>query len=228
MAREGASDHPFWTLREAQARRLEGDPARGLAFLEDSIKKSEFVPPPFLFVAANLALQQGSSPSHAAISSGCVRNCWIPSPPSTISASVRQATPLCCNGWATRNERSESWTRSEVHEGRTRLGLRGYAIGDVEALALLGRRDEALAHLREAVDAGWRSTWRRNGWHLADNPYVAGLREDARFRAIVAEVDADIARMRERAAQAEASGDWQPLLKLAAQGEGRVLPASAR
>ena len=51
------------------------------------------------------------------------------------------------------------------------------------------------------------------------------LRDDARFRAIVAEVDADIARMRERAAQAEASGDWQPLLALAAQGEGRVAPA---
>jgi hypothetical protein len=41
----------------------------------------------------------------------------------------------------------------------------------------------------------------------------------------VAEVDADIARMRERAAQAEASGDWQPLLALAAHGEGRVAPA---
>ncbi len=88
-----------------------------------------------------------------------------------------------------------------------------------------GERDEALARLREAVDAGWRSTWPRHGWNLADDPYLTGLRDDARFRAIVAEVDADIARMRERAAQAEASGDWQPLLALAAQGEGRVAPA---
>ena len=66
---------------------------------------------------------------------------------------------------------------------------------------------------------------RGDGWHLADDPYLTRLRDDARFRAIVAEIDADIARMRERAAQAEASGDWQPLLALAAHGEGRVAPA---
>jgi hypothetical protein len=90
----------------------------------------------------------------------------------------------------------------------------------------LGKRDEALARLRAAVDAGWRSPW--PAWHvltLAADPYLENLRKDARFRSIVAEVDADIARMRERAAQAEASGDWQPLLALAAHGEGRVSPS---
>ena len=40
---------------------------------------------------------------------------------------------------------------------RPRLGFRGFGIADVEALALLGRRDEALARLREAIDAGWRT-----------------------------------------------------------------------
>ena len=109
---------------------------------------------------------------------------------------------------------------------RPRLGVKGYGIADVEALALLGRSDEALSRLREAVDAGWRTSWPSHGWHLAEDPYLTGLRDDARFRAIVAETDADIARMRERAAQAEASGDWQPLLALAAHGEGRVAPAA--
>jgi hypothetical protein len=88
---------------------------------------------------------------------------------------------------------------------------------------LSGNRDEALARLRDAVDAGWRSS--RQSWRLADDLYLKTLRDDARFRAIVAEVDADIARMRKRAEAAEASGDWQPLLALAAQGEGRVAPA---
>ena len=78
--------------------------------------------------------------------------------------------------------------------------------------------------LREAIDAGWRTSWPRYGWHLADDPYLIKLRDDPRFRAMVAETDADIARMRERAAKAEASGDWQPVLALAAQGEGRVAP----
>ena len=95
---------------------------------------------------------------------------------------------------------------------------------DVESLALLGRKDEALALLREAVDAGWRSTWPRHGWNVANDPYLENLRNDARFREIVAETDADLARMRKRAAQTEASGDWQPLLALAAHGEGRVVP----
>jgi hypothetical protein len=113
-------------------------------------------------------------------------------------------------------------------EDRPRLGIKGYGIADVEALALLGRRDEALARLREAIDAGWRTSWPRYGWHLADDPYLAGLRSDPRFGAMVAETEADIARMRERAAQAEASNDWQPLLALAAQGEGRVAKAEGQ
>ena len=68
-------------------------------------------------------------------------------------------------------------------------------------------------------------TWPRRGWHLVEDPYLTRLRDDARFRGMVAELDTDIARMRERAAHAEASGDWQPLLALAAHGEGRVAPA---
>ena len=132
----------------------------------------------------------------------------------------------CCNAWAI-GQRAERILDAYLKYivDRPRLGLKGFGIADVEALALLGRRDEALARLREAVDAGWRSTWPRHGWNLADDPYLTELRDDARFRAIVAEIDADIARMRERAAQAEASGDWQPLLALAAHGEGRVAPA---
>jgi hypothetical protein len=109
--------------------------------------------------------------------------------------------------------------------GRPRLGFLGFGIRDVEALALSGKPDDALVRLREAVDAGWRSPWPRHGWSLASDPYLENLRNDARFRAMVAETDADIARMRERAAQAEASGDWQPLRALAAHGEGRVAPA---
>ena len=46
-------------------------------------------------------------------------------------------------------------------QSHPRLGIKGYGIGDVESLALLGRKDAALARLREAVDAGWRSTWPR-------------------------------------------------------------------
>jgi hypothetical protein len=44
------------------------------------------------------------------------------------------------------------------------------------------------------------------------------LHDDPEFRVMVADVEADIACMRDRAMQAEASGDWQPLLALAESG----------
>jgi hypothetical protein len=106
-----------------------------------------------------------------------------------------------------------------------RIDRLGFRLRHRRRRALACWRDEAFARLREAVDAGWRSSWPTHGWTLAEDPYLTGLRDDARFRAIVAEVDADIARMRERATKAEASGNWQPLLALAAHGEGRVAPA---
>jgi TolB-like protein/tetratricopeptide (TPR) repeat protein len=227
MAREGARDHPFWPLRQAQARRLEGDPAGGLALLEDVIKKSEYAPPPFLYVAADLAVLHGKFvESRGYLERLCPR--LLDAAPSFDDFGFCNASAyafvLQRLGDRERAERILDAYLKYIM-GRPRLGVKGYGIADVEALALLGRRDDALARLREAVDAGWRSSWPRHGWTPDDNPYLAGLRGDARFRAIVAEVDADIARMRELAAQAEASGDWQPLLALAEHGEGRVTRA---
>jgi TolB-like protein/tetratricopeptide (TPR) repeat protein len=228
LLREGPRDHPFWALRQAIARRVEGDVAGGLAMVEGAIKDMEYAPPPYLSVAANLALLQGKfAVSRGYLERVCPR-LLDPVPAfddfGFCNASA-YAFVLQRLGDRQRAERILTAYLEYIGD-RPRLGLKGYGIADVEALALLGRRDEALTRLREAVDVGWRSTWPRRGWHLADDPYLTGLRDDARFRAIVAEVDADIARMRERAEQAEASGDWQPLLALAAQGEGRVSPAN--
>ena len=75
----------------------------------------------------------------------------------------------------------------------------------------------ALAKLREAVDAGWRGVGVVANWTLAEDPLLAGLREAPEFQAILAEIDADLARQRARADAAAASGDWQPLLALARQ-----------
>lgn len=226
VAKQMPREHPLWALRDAQARRLGGDPAGALAVLETAISKSEVAPVPLLVVAADLALLQGKfAPSRD----------WL----ERVCPQIRDARPRfddfgICNGvgyaYVLRElgnrERSAKVLDAYLNyvAGRPRLGSQGFGIRDVEALALSGRRDEALARLREAVDSGWRSPWPRQGWTLADDPFLAGVGDDARFRAIVAEVDADIARMRERAEQAQASGDWQPLLALAAQGEGRVAP----
>jgi TolB-like protein len=227
LAREVPRDHPLWALRQAVARRAEGDLAGGLALVEGAIKDREHPPRPYLHVAADLALLQGKSVSSRGYRE---RGC----PQLLASTPAFDESGFCdASGYAFVLQRLGDRDRAErvlsaylkYVANRTRLGFRGFGIGDVEALALSGKREEALARLREAVDAGWRSPWLSHAWGLASDPYLENLRNDARFRAMVAETDADIARMRERAVLAEATGNWQPLLALAAQGEGRVVPA---
>jgi TolB-like protein/Tfp pilus assembly protein PilF len=226
LAREAPRDSLFWVIRQTQARRFEGDLAGALALIEDAIRQSEYAPPPYFYIAADLSLVTGKfADSRTHLERLC--------PPMAEPVPRFDDFGFCdAPGYAFVLRRvgdPESADRVlhaylKYIQSRTRLGVKGYHIGDVESLALLGRKDEALARLRTAVDAGWRSTWSRHGWSLAEDPFLVSLRDDARFRALVAETDADIARMRERAAQAEASGNWQPLLALAAQGEGRVTP----
>jgi TolB-like protein/Tfp pilus assembly protein PilF len=227
VSREVPRDHPFWALRQAFARRVEGDLAGALAIVEDAIKDSEYTSPPYLGLASRLALLLGK---FAASRSYFERVCPRLLDPAPGFEDFRfcygpaYAFVLQRLGDRERAERILNAYLAYIVE-RPRLGLKGYGIADVEALALLGRRDDALQRLREAVDAGWRSPWPRHGWTLVEDPFLTGLKGDARFRGMVAETDADISRMRERAAQVEASGDWQPLLALAAHGEGRVAPA---
>ena len=227
LAREAPQDSLFWVVRQAQARRFAGDPAGALGIVEGAIKRSEYAPPQYFYVAADLSLLTGK---YAESRAHMERLC-----PPLLEPVPRFDDFGFCNaaGYGFVLQRLGDRARAErvldaylkYIQSHPRLGIKGYGIGDVESLALLGRKDEALARLREAVDAGWRSTWPRHGWNLANDPYLENLRNDARFREIVAETDADLARMRKRAAQAEATGDWQPLLALAAHGEGRVAPA---
>jgi TolB-like protein/tetratricopeptide (TPR) repeat protein len=228
VARQIPRDHPLWVQRQAFARRLEGDPAGALAMLEAAIQKSEITPVPVLRVGADLALLQGK---FAEARGWLERLC-----PQMLDARPRFDDWGICSGvgyaYVLRGlgDREQSAKVLDAYlnyvSRRPRLGFLGFGIGDVEALALSGKREEALGRLRDAVDAGWRSSNSPLRWNLVEDPYLKSLHDDGRFRVIVAEVDADIARMRERAAQAEANGDWQPLLALAAHGEGRVAPAA--
>ena len=220
-------EHPLWVLNQALARRLEGDPAGGLAMLEAAIGKNAIPPLPVLAAGADLAVELRK---FAEARGWLERLC-----PQMLDTTPRFDDWGFCKGagyaYVLRGlgdrERSAKVLDAYLNyvAGRPRHGFLGFGIGDVEALSLLGKRDEALARLREAVDGGWRTSGPRSRWNLIEDPYLQSLHDDARFRAIVAEVDEDIARMRERAEKSEASGDWQRLLALATQGEGRVAPA---
>jgi hypothetical protein len=96
-----------------------------------------------------------------------------------------------------------------------RLGMRGSGVRDVQILALQGEEDAALAALRGAVDEGFRSSLPFNSWTLEMDPYLETIREHPEFLAITSKINADIAIMRQRVQQAEASGDWDELLSAA-------------
>ncbi len=102
-------------------------------------------------------------------------------------------------------------------ESRPRMGLQGYGNWDVQHHAVMGDKETALRKLREAVDAGWRGYPFLNAWTLADNPFLESLWGEPEFKAIVTEVESDLARQRARVEAAAATGDWAPLLALARQ-----------
>ena len=71
-------------------------------------------------------------------------------------------------------------------------GSANYPLGiaKVEALTLLGQREEAISVLQELVTDGWRVNWR---WNTEFNPNLASLQGDLQYQAIVNEIEADIA-----------------------------------
>jgi tetratricopeptide (TPR) repeat protein len=91
-----------------------------------------------------------------------------------------------------------------------RLGYDGTWISDVQIYALQGQTAEALAALRAAIDAGWRSLW---WYYLEHDKNLDSIRDEPEFKAMVEEVRADIAAQLMRLREAKASGELAPMPK---------------
>jgi TolB-like protein len=89
-----------------------------------------------------------------------------------------------------------------------RLGINGYWIEDARIHMLQGRTERALAATREAVDSGWRSSWR---YSLKHDPVLEPLHGEPEYQAIIAEVEADMAAQLARVRQMEANGELVPI-----------------
>jgi len=74
-----------------------------------------------------------------------------------------------------------------------RLGGAGYGIGDVQIHALRGDKAKALAALREAATAGWRSDWR---YYRDFDRNLTSIRDEPEFKAVFADIERDMARQR--------------------------------
>lgn len=81
----------------------------------------------------------------------------------------------------------------------------------VQIYALLGRREDAIAAFREAIDAGYRGSVLFDGWPLVVDPYLDNVRDDPRFDEMVQELDNDLEVMRSRLLQAEAAANLDTL-----------------
>ncbi len=92
----------------------------------------------------------------------------------------------------------------QVVESMPRLGYAGFGIADVEIHALLGDKEKALDALATAVEAGWRSSWRRK---TEMNANLEILHDDPRFKDILAVIRAEMKEQLGRVKAREAQSD---------------------
>jgi hypothetical protein len=89
-----------------------------------------------------------------------------------------------------------------------RLGAGGYGFLDAEVHARRGEIRQALAALRQGIDAGSRP-----GWYLQveGSPHMTALLGLPEFQEMMAEVRADLAAQRARVEEMEADGELAPV-----------------
>lgn len=77
-----------------------------------------------------------------------------------------------------------------------RMGIYGYGLTDVALLAQMGRREQALATLEKAIDAGWQGPY----WQYSRDfdPALEPIRNDPRFRAAFARLESSVTVQRAR------------------------------
>ncbi len=89
-----------------------------------------------------------------------------------------------------------------------RLGIRGYRIYDVQIYAQRGKKEEALAALRQAIDQGWRTYW---WYYLEHDLSLESIRNEPEFQAMAEEIRADMAKQLARVREMERNGKLAPV-----------------
>jgi TolB-like protein/Tfp pilus assembly protein PilF len=101
-------------------------------------------------------------------------------------------------------ERSDAF----IQEQSTIPWFGGYWISNVQILALQGKKAEALAALRLAIDEGWRTLW---WYYLQYDPNLTSIRDEPEFQAILAEIKADMSAQMQRIREMEQSGEIETI-----------------
>jgi len=89
-----------------------------------------------------------------------------------------------------------------------RFGWQGSFFSDVEIYARLGQKQNAIAALRKAIEAGLRVGW----WsQVEQSPHTESLLGDADFQALVDLIRVDMAAQLERVSEMESRGELAPV-----------------
>jgi tetratricopeptide (TPR) repeat protein len=96
-------------------------------------------------------------------------------------------------------------------QGATRIGFQGYHFGDAEIHALQGRKEEALAALRQAYLDGQRAGY----WWIRAGvvPWFESIRNEPEFKRITAAFESDLAVQRQRLREMENAGQPPTIVK---------------
>jgi TolB-like protein len=215
---EWPADHPLAALSDGFRLLLDEDYHGALEFFRRIIDADEAAPPFLLGLTTDIALLAGDletardyilrqtpilkSDSNLQIDRFTVRQI-------VTLAFISQRTGDVIRGNAMLN------ATLPVVQALPRLGMFGQGIRDVQILALLGRKEDALNALRAAVTAGHRSSIPFNTWLLEDDPFLDSIRDDSRYADIVSELESLNGVMHSRVIEAEESGDWASLRALA-------------
>lgn len=221
MAREVLMSVPetnsFGQFRTGFVRYLDGDNAGALEFLAARIDSSETVPPYVINFAGDIAIMAGELDKareyilkvHPILES----DTKLQIDRFTVRDVIKLAYIDLQHGNTVRGRELLN-AALPVVQSLPRLGMFGQGIRDAQVYALLGRKEDALAAFQVAADAGIRSSMPYDPWYFETDPFLASIRDDARFTRLVDNLDSLIEPMRSRAADAAASGNWAALRAL--------------
>jgi len=211
-------EHPLAPLNPGFRLLIDGDYEGGHRFFSGLIERSAQLPPYMYNVAADVAILAGdyeAAREYILINSPILaRDSELEIDRFTVRDVIKLAFIVLRSGdVAAGTEMLEA--ALPVVQSLPRLGMFGQGIRDVQIYALLGRKEDALAALRAAVDAGYRSSVVYDNWLLEFDPFLDTIREDDRFTAIVGELETLNAAMRARVTEAEETDNWAALRALA-------------